>query len=378
MKLIFKLLLISFVLVLCGIKKGNVLADILQCPNIGPLKMLDKKNLMNPTSGVKVGADKESPNNVVVVGQDPTREGVTIKVTVHQMPGSIDYERPVTTYRCTHYSQVQSGRTNQLCDPSRSPDFATYGNYGYYYTDSETHCQPTNTLDNNIDVRRRMISIKIWLQPSLDTTEWLGWSATTSRGRSALRFLFPEKWMVGNWTDYGFVTRGTLGNIGFGTDYYKQWLQQMGQYDFLAGDSMGDNAIWSITLPRVISPLNNETNSLGLMGVFDNAPKAPSNVGGASYYSCPSIPPDNHSGDVGWTPIEFELKLQRGATGREQRLFAYDYTEQHSIGFAGRVVYRGGGGNAARLFSRSGWGLSHGGSGLGDRMGELVSAPNGR
>ena len=300
MKQLIKLFLISFVIFLCGINKGNVLADEVKCSSVGQLLLLDKKHAMNPSSGVTVKPRKYLPNNVVVIGQDPTREGVTIKVTVQQMPGSIDYERPVTTFRCTHYSKAQSGR--ETCPARSSPDYD--GTNYYYYLDSETYCQPTNTLDDNIDVRRRMISIKIWLQPSLDTFEWLGWSATTSRGRSALRFLFPEKWMVGNWTDYGFVTRGAQGNIGFSTDYYKQWLEKMGQYDFLAGDSMGDNAIWSISLPRVISPLDNKTNSLGMMGVFDNALNTPSNVGGASYYSCPSIPPDNHSEDVGWTPIE--------------------------------------------------------------------------
>ncbi len=58
MKLIFKLLLISFVLVLCGINAGNVLAYDVKCPNVGPLLQLDKKNPINPSSGVKVGADK--------------------------------------------------------------------------------------------------------------------------------------------------------------------------------------------------------------------------------------------------------------------------------------------------------------------------------
>ena len=331
MKRIMRCLWIALVISLSGAGTVYALADGGTCNFVGPLLNLDKNKVIQPDSGAIVLAWKDSPNWVVVIGQDPEQEGVTLKVRVVPQDGTIQFDRWVSRDRCTHYRGYQPGRDDQLCNPVTSPDYDRYGDYGYYYTDPSYSCERTFTSDQNIKVARTMASIKIWLEPGKETGEWLGWSPTTSTGRSALRFIYPEKWMVGNWTEGGgFETRGTVGNIGFGPGYYEKWLEKMGSYDFLAGDSMADKAIWSVTLPVVASPIGSNNYALGLIGTFDSAPNLPSDVGGyARYFDCPYISPESHAQDMGWTWSNANISCENDPLDESRYRSTYDYTMNH-------------------------------------------------
>jgi hypothetical protein len=262
--------------------------------------MLAKGINLTPISGAKVTeADKTDPPYAVVLGQDPDQEGVKISVKVEQISGTIQYDQWEPSEVCTHYASSQPGR--KTCDAQRSPDFETYGYGGYYYNNTVQVCNRNYSSDQGITVQRKIKDIKIWLEPSKPTSEWLGWDPVTPDGRNALRFLYPEKWMVGNWTDDGFTTQGTPGNIGFGSEYYKQWLEKMKGYNFLAGDALGDFAIWSVTMYAVLSPRDKTTTSLGLYGTFETDPDLPENITGPTItIPCSTWKNPNHASELGW------------------------------------------------------------------------------
>jgi hypothetical protein len=106
----------------------------------------------------------------------------------------------------------------------------------------------------------------VWLQPSLETSAWLGWNQGGGESpRFPIRYIFPEKWMTGTWTEDGFETSGTM-DYGWSQSYYEAWLAQMSDYNFLAGDTNKISKLFSVTMVEVSSPID---GSAGL-GVFGN------------------------------------------------------------------------------------------------------------
>jgi hypothetical protein len=207
--------------------------------------------------------DAEEVKNVVVFGQDPAEEGISITVNITSVPGKIQHDewfkRKVT--RCVAHS------ANSI-RPAGAVSCPPYTSYNpplvYYYEDIEEDvCQRFES-----PATRKIKAVRIWLEPSQATSQWLGWEDMKSPdGRASLRYMFPDKWMTGTWTEDGFVTSGTP-DRSWSETYYENWLAQQQGVNFLAGESNADFSLWSVTLPEVGSPENGKT-SLGLLGNFD-------------------------------------------------------------------------------------------------------------
>jgi hypothetical protein len=233
-------------------QEGNCIAG-----NVSELLMMDSSPL-KPSSGTTFSWEKIEPENVVVVGQDPVeRTGVTISVTLTSVTGRINHDELETVTDCVGpFSMNDLSKTT--CGHS-SPGY-------YYYLLSRQECVH-ETYDK---AYRTVKAVRVWLQPTGPTSEWLGWKPVTSDNRAALRYLYPEKWMVGTWTRDGFITQGTT-DLRWSSADYQAWLDGMKDYNFLAGDSISDVNLWSRSLDVINSPLQGGPLSLGLKGEFDIA-----------------------------------------------------------------------------------------------------------
>jgi hypothetical protein len=117
------------------------------------------------------------------------------------------------------------------------------------------------------DAYRKINDVKVWLEPSEDTADWLGWSQSAPGNKANLRYLFPEKWMAGTWTEDGFTTTGTP-DLSFNSQYYEEWTEQLKNYNFLAGDKEAIPNLWSVTMVEVANPVTGNYQSLGIFGYF--------------------------------------------------------------------------------------------------------------
>ena len=258
-------MIVAFVIL--GIEVHAVNAQSLGCPYESALKGLDGKD-MEPISGanieiVKSAEGAEEVKNVIVYGQDKEEEGVSLTITINAIPGKIIHNEWDKRDVCRHSSRYQPGRDGNMCDPSSSPDFSTYGYTGEYYYKSEKYCK-TNLFK---DVKRNVSAVRVWLQPNPETLQWMGWGTETKSGKASLHYIFPSRWMVGSWTGDGFVTSGTP-DFTFSEAYYENWLKQMHDYNFLAGDSQTLNSLWSVTLDEVSSPIDSSVTSLAVFGSY--------------------------------------------------------------------------------------------------------------
>jgi hypothetical protein len=197
--------------------------------------------------------DLEDIKNVVVIGQDPAEEGVSITVAITGVTGKIQHDEKWNETICKYFSSrddVPYGA--ERCNPLDV----------HYYSVTEERCERYET-----PATRKIKAVRIWLELSTETTAWLGWGDMIIGGRASLRYMFPDKWMTGTWTPEGFVTSGTL-DKSWSVAYYERWLAQQSGYNFFAGDASSDVTLWSVTLAEVGSPQNPGTTSLGLLGAF--------------------------------------------------------------------------------------------------------------
>jgi len=153
---------------------------------------------IDPISGVNINVNtyvgaEGNKKNVVVFGQDPEEEGVGVTVTLTPVTGDIVHNEWVK--KCTYYGKYQ--------DKTRKGQECGINIYGYYY--EETECEAVRTPGAS----RKVNDVRVWLEPSEDTNSWLGWKQGEPGGKATLRYMFPEKWMVGTWTEDGFTTTGT-------------------------------------------------------------------------------------------------------------------------------------------------------------------------
>ncbi|MFN2298151.1 MAG: hypothetical protein ACK2UB_04830, partial [Anaerolineales bacterium] len=182
-------------------------------------------------------AEKTYPNFPLIVTQDPKHTGVNIVVEVQSYPGTVSYE--VETRKCMAYDGPQEGM--ELCSP--------YYLSGKYYYEKIT-CEPhTETVYRYIDGT----SLKVWLEPTQRTNEWLGWTTETLiDGSYPLRYMYPEKWSLGTWTPEGFTTEGGLGL--WTEEEIEKFLEEHPGYNFLKADPR-HNEIPTMFLPLAQDPM---------------------------------------------------------------------------------------------------------------------------
>jgi len=233
--------------------------------------MQSRGEALYPANGVTVESHILEPNNVVVVGQDPAEIGVSIEITIRSQKGVIEHDETIASQECAHYGKKDLSKAP--CGAKTSPDYSQYGNSGYYYFRTVTKCIRHYSNESPglpaLNVYRKVKGVRVWLEPSEETNKWLGWSAVGPGGRASLRYIYPNRWMVGNWEGDGFSTQRTL-DARWDIPYYKNWLENVGAVDFLAGDAYS-YPLWSISMPEVASPMTN-VMSLGVSGEMKISP----------------------------------------------------------------------------------------------------------
>jgi hypothetical protein len=76
--------------------------------------------------------------------------------------------------------------------------------------------------------------------------------------------------VVGQWTSDGFTVTGTP-DLYTSPEYKEEWLKQMKDYSFLAGDSLTADKLWSVTLDEVPNP-DPVRESRIVLGIFGDFP----------------------------------------------------------------------------------------------------------
>jgi hypothetical protein len=243
-----------------------------ECNVTGSLRTAGGDALI-PTSGVNVVVSK-SPANVVVVGQDEEEEGVSIEVAVTSLYGAIAHKDAVIKTTCQGYPYRNFAMAE--CTDEDKRIYGTSGTGKYYYLETSKYCSPEHLSNSpayptpDPYVYRPVKDIKVWLEPSKETSDWLGWSSE-SANRASVRYIYPERWSVGNWLpDDQYTTRRAL-DSRWDIPYYMEWLKSMGEFNFLAGDVRLSTPLWSVTMEEVISPFNNTTKGLGIFGTLPSA-----------------------------------------------------------------------------------------------------------
>jgi hypothetical protein len=243
-----------------------------QCNVTGSLKSTNGRDL-EKLSGVNVVVSKK-PANVVVVGQDEEEEGVSIEVIVTSLYGAIAHKDAVIKTMCQGYPYRNSAKAE--CTDEDKRIYGTSGTGKYYYLETSKYCSPEHLSNSQAYpspdpyVYRPVKDIKVWLEPSKQTSDWLGWSSVGG-DRASVRYIYPERWSVGNWLpDDQYTTRRAL-DSRWDIPYYMEWLKSMGEFNFLAGDVRLSTPLWSVTMEEVISPFGDQTKGLGIFGAMNSA-----------------------------------------------------------------------------------------------------------
>jgi hypothetical protein len=194
-------------------------------------------------SGFRIKAVKTDPAYPIVIGQDKEkRRGVDIRIEIQSIAGIVDPYETLDGYRrvCRGYSGEQEDMK------SCTPDHAD-GNYYHYWT-----TEPICTLHRDEKTYRHINgeSLQVWLMPSDDTINWLGWEIDNI-GRHPLRFMYPEKWALGTWVPGGFTTEG---DEGLFADYQiRKFTEEHPGFNFLKADPRKDILPESV-LTRINDP----------------------------------------------------------------------------------------------------------------------------
>jgi hypothetical protein len=193
-------------------------------------------------------AEKTYPNYPLIITQDKKHTGVNIVVEIQSYPGTITYETYTET--CTGYNKQQKGMAS--CFP--------YYSEGKYYYLKGTCMLQTEKVFRYIEGA----SLKVWLEPTIKTQEWLGWSTDElGDGYYPLRYLFPEKWALGTWTPEGFTTEGDLGL--WTEEEIRKFLAEHPGFNFLKADPR-HSEIPTQFLPLAQDPIHEEGRVIPLFG----------------------------------------------------------------------------------------------------------------
>ena len=251
---------IGLVILLFGMEPQNILAQELNgCAGNPPTFKNSSGGRLSPLSGVTISVEilaggNSTVQNFVVFGQDPEEEGLSLTVKVTPEVGIVSYDEKVPTTYCVDTYENDAIAYSKYCEMGYP-----YSKQYRYKTIEECHSGITSPAQRTIK------NIKVWLEPSDQTSRWLGWSQSGEGEKAPLRYMFPDKWMVGNWTADGFTTIGTP-DLSWSETYYQNWLSQMAGYNFLAGDTAAMTNLWSVTLVEVESPSLSPIQSLGIFG----------------------------------------------------------------------------------------------------------------
>jgi hypothetical protein len=252
--ILFSLLLLY--VLLFSTQMANAKAPDAGCPQSPKFYATGTSYGINPISGVIIDSvtTTGTQKNIVVLGQDPEEEGVGVTVALHSVEGDMVHNEWV--WSCDYYGTTRDiNRIGRECTPYP-------GAKGFYY--EERHCKPVRTPGASRDI----FDVRVWLQPSFETSSWLGWEQNRLGGKATLRYLYPEKWVAGTWTKDGFTVTGTP-DLSWSTDYYEEWVKQLQGYNFLAGDTAAIDSLWSVTMVEVSNPIGGGSQSLGIFGYFN-------------------------------------------------------------------------------------------------------------
>jgi hypothetical protein len=157
-------------------------------------------------------AQKTAPQNVIVWGQDEAKLGVNIRIELRSYPLTVK----VTDYNKVECVQLSAseveaiGRENLAsCGGGKGYRLKAAGS-GY----DDLWCVPYSR-DETVFRQIQQDTIKIWLNPSDITRQWLGWNNLKSpNGNYPLRFVYPESWTVNSWDSSGWIVEGDPLSIG--------------------------------------------------------------------------------------------------------------------------------------------------------------------
>jgi hypothetical protein len=201
-----------------------------------------------PKPSLTVSAVKNAPENVIVIGQDKEKLGVTITVTISSLPGKATYHQWVTKRVGRNYPENGWIPDDVTCNAPKN------GRVWCYWDEGE--CK---TVEETIYRMLWPERTRVWLEPSVDTRAWLSWNETP--GGNPLRYVFPDDWGLGAWTPGGPRKQSLPGTGG-------EW------WTFLFGDPLSKN-VPETKMVQVNQPgtdAYSTTPVLGLFGTFSSFP----------------------------------------------------------------------------------------------------------
>jgi hypothetical protein len=209
---------------------------------------MPEDDVLLPVKSITLFVRKTAPENVIVVGQDETKRGVDIEVTIKAESGSATYYKWVTHEDDAEWILTDDISSGMECTRVR-------GNQSLCYP-AGCEAQPTETIYRMIWPERT----RVWLDADPYTRQWLSWGENPTG--DPLRFVFPDDWGLGAWTPEGWKMRG---NAGPGSEWWT----------FLYGDPLSIN-VPTTNLEKISEPSQDlfspAKQILGLWGTFNDYP----------------------------------------------------------------------------------------------------------
>ncbi|MBN1438549.1 MAG: hypothetical protein JW929_03990 [Anaerolineales bacterium] len=198
-------------------------------------------------------AKKTTPEYPIVIGQDMEEQtGVSITVEIASLPMTVTYWAPVEVEECVE------DRTRRGYDDDCPP---------HYFLTKVRKCVEVK----GEPVRRTIIgnSLKVWLEPSEETLDWLGWNIDYLAVKEyPLRYMFPEEWSLGTWTPEGYTTVGE--DFIYTEEQIDALIAANPGFEFLKGDPRPED-IPTHALVRAQDPVEGAGKRvLALYGEFIN------------------------------------------------------------------------------------------------------------
>jgi hypothetical protein len=149
--------------------------------------------------GIEVSGWRSEPTHPIVIGQDKTFRGVDITVKITALEGKAVYWR-----EHTEMEEIKGTFNQESMEYLVSQGYECVAINSAFYKcyEKKIVCESNEKDPEKIYRYLNPESISIWLDPSMETEQFLGWGPT-QEGRYPLRYLFPEKWALGAWTPEG-------------------------------------------------------------------------------------------------------------------------------------------------------------------------------
>lgn len=145
--------------------------------------------------GIEITVDEIEPKGVVVVGQDAKRLGVSFRVSIRSMPGTIIYEVPYTVCGGPGYeSKNKSQGMGEYCGEYDHPT------EGHLFQFAHAECDAVTE-----EVYRGIEEVQVWLEPTPETVELLYGYTDKSVPK-----IYPQYWIEYR---FSFIGGGGFPNI---------------------------------------------------------------------------------------------------------------------------------------------------------------------